>query len=83
MRLSSLPKGAKVTVTCRGRGCPRRRLAASGRGLRRLLSSSVSGRVYRAGDRVFITITAPGYKAERAEFVIRYGALPSVRLLGA
>jgi hypothetical protein len=82
IRLTGLPKGAKLTITCRGRGCPRRRLEASGRSLKRLQASSLSGRVYRAGDRVFITVTAPGYEAERAEFVIRYGALPTVRRLG-
>ena len=39
------------------------------------LVHSLDGQRYRAGDRLFITITAPGLLAERAEIWIRCGAI--------
>jgi hypothetical protein len=42
---------------------------------------SLDGRRYRAGDLLFITISAPGLVPERAEVRIRDGAIPRARLL--
>jgi hypothetical protein len=50
------------------------------RHLGRLLHS-LAGTTYRPGDRLFITITAPGLLAEQAEVSIPAGALPRARLL--
>jgi hypothetical protein len=47
----------------------------------RRLTRSLTGRVYRAGDRLLVTVSARGYQAERAEVRIRYGKLPTVSLL--
>jgi hypothetical protein len=44
-------------------------------------SVPLAGRRYRAGDRLFITFSAPGRRPERAEVIIRNGKLPRVRLL--
>ncbi|HEX4010228.1 MAG TPA: hypothetical protein VHX62_09480 [Solirubrobacteraceae bacterium] len=80
--VGGLPGRTRATFGCRGRGCPRHRtISASGaRHVKRLLKS-MRGRRYRAGDVLRITLTAPGYGAERAELVFRYGRLPKVRLL--
>lgn len=45
------------------------------------LERSVDGQRYRAGDRVFITISARGQVAERAELLIRNGAMRRARLI--
>jgi hypothetical protein len=39
------------------------------------------GRRYRAGDRLFITLSAPGYRNERAQIRFRWGRKPRVRPL--
>jgi hypothetical protein len=39
------------------------------------------GRRYRAGDKLFVTLEAPGYRQERAELAFRWGRKPNVRLL--
>jgi hypothetical protein len=81
IRLGRLPQGAHVAVHCAGRGCPRRhsRIAAARRvtGLLR----GLDGTVYRAGDRILITISAPGRRSERASVRIRAGRLPLAREL--
>jgi hypothetical protein len=73
------PKHASIDVVCRGRGCPRKAQVASVH-IRRLLKS-LAGHSYAAGDRVFVTIRAPGEVAERVELWIRYGKEPRVKLL--
>jgi hypothetical protein len=74
-----VPRRAAVTVTCRGRGCPAKARVASVH-VRRLLKS-LAGLSYSAGDRIFITIRAPGEVAERVELWIRFGRKPRVKLL--
>ena len=81
-KLGSFPGRTRLLVQCQGRGCPGRpRVTASGpRALRRLVRG-LSGRRYRVGDRLLITLTAPGYRPERAEIDFRWGELPRARLL--
>jgi len=75
-----LPRRASITVSCRGRHCPRLRPhTARGRGVRTLLRS-LGGRQYTAGDRLLITV-AQGRRRERVELTIRNGRVPSARLL--
>jgi hypothetical protein len=80
MRFGRLPAGATITVACRGRGCPKRPASVDRRHLRRLISS-LEARRYRAGQRLTITITAPGRISERARVRIRDGRLPVAKLL--
>lgn len=82
-KVGSFPYRTQLQVQCRGRGCPRgdRKLRARGiHGVRHLLHR-LRGHRYRAGDRIIITLTAPRYRAERAEVQIRWGRKPGVRLL--
>ncbi len=74
-----LPGATHLLVRCAGRGCPRPvRMSVSGaRRLRRRLHG-MEGHRYRVGDRVFITLTAPGYRPERAEVMIRWGRKPRI-----
>ncbi|MDQ6747964.1 MAG: hypothetical protein M3010_07675 [Candidatus Dormibacteraeota bacterium] len=76
-----LPRGARVTVSCLGRHCPRLKVrSGTGRGVAKLLRS-LSGRRLHAGDRLRITVTAPGRRAEHVELSIRDGRIPRARLL--
>jgi hypothetical protein len=71
-----------MLVSCRGHGCPRHsKLSAVGhRGVHHLVRR-LRGRRYRAGDRLFITLSAPGYRNERAQIRFRWGRKPRVRPL--
>ena len=82
VRLGSFPGRTRLLVQCQGRGCPRhRKVTASGpRAVRRLVRG-LAGRRFRAGDRLLITLTAPGYRSERAEIDFRWGKLPRASLL--
>lgn len=75
-----LPKHGHVTVACRGPRCPRLGAAATTARAAGLLRR-LSGRRLHAGDRMFITVTAPRRIAERIELDIRNGRRPAARLL--
>ena len=66
------PRGARITVVCRGRHCPVRRLvfAAGTRRLRRF------ERELRAGTRLELTISKRGYVGKVTVIVIRRNAPP-------
>jgi hypothetical protein len=83
-KVGTFPGRTHLELRCRGRGCPRRsRLSATGiRDVHRLLRL-VDGWHYRAGDRLFITLQAPRYVAQRAEIDIRWGREPRIKLLRA
>jgi hypothetical protein len=83
VKVGSFPGRTKLQVACKGRGCPRHRgkdIAKGIRGVHKLLHNLVDRR-YRAGNKIILTLQAPGYKQERAELDIRWGHKPNVRLL--
>lgn len=82
VKIGTFPGRTQIALECKGHGCPRHRKAtATGiRHLRHLLRR-LRGHRYRSGDRLLITLEAPGYLPERAEVTFRYGRLPEVRLL--
>jgi hypothetical protein len=80
VRMSRLPRGARVTVRCTGRGCPLTTRSAVAGHVGKLVTR-LRGTTYRVGDRIFITITAPGRVAERAVVRIRNGRKPLAALL--
>jgi hypothetical protein len=68
------PRGVRIVVSCHGRSCPARRLAlAAAIRLRRF------ERELRAGTRLEITVTKPGYIGKWTTIVIRRGAAPRRR----
>ncbi|HEY5317898.1 MAG TPA: hypothetical protein VIJ20_07950, partial [Solirubrobacteraceae bacterium] len=79
IRTSRLPRHTSMTITCRGRRCPRRAHAADDRRLRALLRS-LAGTRYRAGDHLFLVLRAPGKLPERIEIFIHDGRLPTYKL---
>jgi hypothetical protein len=80
VRITGMPRHGRLTIECRGRGCPRSGYVATAHQLGPLLKA-LRGTRYRAGDRLLITILAPGAKSERAEVTIRNGALPRAKLI--
>jgi len=80
LQMSRLPRGATVTIRCTGRGCPLKRRSAKARHVK-LLERRLQGTTYPAGDRLWITISAPGRVSERALVTIRSGRLPRASLL--
>jgi hypothetical protein len=75
-----LPAGATIHVACHGRGCPKRAETVGHHHLRKLIKA-LKARVFRAGQRLIVTIRAPGWIAERAQVLIRDGAIPIAKLL--
>ncbi len=80
MQVGRLPRVAQIRFVCRGAGCAHRPVVARHGHVGRL-ERALRGRWFRAGDRVFITVSAPRRQAERAEIVIRSGMVPAVKLL--
>jgi hypothetical protein len=80
VRVIGVPRGARIEVRCRGRGCPRGAVTA---GYRRLVRfrRALDGRVFRAGDIVTITVSAPERSRERIAVEIRDGKEPKARLV--
>jgi hypothetical protein len=83
VQVGSFPGATKLLVQCNGRGCPRHRGKDVAKGIRDVhkLLHGLVGRRYRAGNKLILTLRAPGYKQERAELDIRWGHKPNVRLL--
>jgi hypothetical protein len=79
VRVASLPGMTKLSLRCEGRGCPRPRrdFADGSKAVHRLLRRIV-GRRYRAGDRLLLTLAAPGWLSERAQIRFRWGRLPGI-----
>jgi hypothetical protein len=66
------PRGARITVVCRGRGCPVRRLVpAPGAGRLRPFERDL-----RAGTRLELTVSKHGYIGKFTVIVIRRNASP-------
>jgi hypothetical protein len=81
LRISKLPRHARVSVACSGPRCPTLRVhAAIKRHVRRLRRALAHLRLH-PGDRLHITVRAPGHRPERIVLVIRRGAEPRARLL--
>lgn len=83
VKIGTFPYRTTFQLQCQGRGCPRHRgkdIAKGIRGVHKLLHALV-GRRYRAGNKLTLTLRAPGYREERAQLNIRFNAKPSVKLL--
>jgi hypothetical protein len=80
VRVRGVPHNGRISIRCAGKGCPETATTARYKHLNRFLRS-LDGRVYRAGDVLTITVSAPGKQSERIAVRIRDGALPVARLL--
>lgn len=80
VKVGRVPGRTVFSISCRGRGCPAGKLHADAATLRRH-DRTLRGKLYRAGDRLLVSLTAPSWQPERARITIRNGHVPSVRLL--
>ena len=80
VKIGRAPGRAAFSITCRGRGCPRTSSTPAPPTLHRR-HRTLRGELYRAGDRLLVSLTAPSWKAERARITIRNGRKPAVDLL--
>ena len=83
VKVGTFPGRTKLQIQCKGRRCPRHRgkdIATGIHGVHKLLHALV-GRRYRAGNKLILTLQAPGYRQERAELDMRFNAKPHVKLL--
>ena len=67
------PRGARITVQCRGRGCPVRRWTKTSR---RLVHLRPLERHLRAGVKIQITVSRAGRIGKHTTIVIRRGKAP-------
>jgi PKD repeat protein len=71
------PRGATVTVRCRGKGCPRRTASVRGVSTSRSVRLRSLERVYRAGAVLEVYVTKAGRVGKYVRFRIRNGAAPA------
>lgn len=76
-----LPKDASISVSCRGRGCPHVATSASGARADKRLVRGLGAHPFHAGDRLYLTVTAPRRRPERIVLRIRKDKIPSAKLL--
>jgi hypothetical protein len=69
------PRAATVAIRCHGRDCPRHRWTA-GQRKKRLTRARAFERTLRAGTKITVTVTRPGYVGKRTVFVVRRGKAP-------
>jgi hypothetical protein len=81
IRVTHLLRNARVAVLCSGKHCPRLRASAKGPRKVGTMLHRLGGRRLRAGQTLFITVTARGHEPERIAVRIRTGLKPSARLL--
>ena len=80
--LGRSPGDLTLSVRCRGRNCPSPAdRTATGRAAARRLLHRLAGARFHAGNVVLVTLTASGYRPERAELRIRRDRVPLVRSL--
>jgi PKD domain len=71
------PRGAAVSVRCKGKSCPKKAklVERKGRGRKRLRIRQLEG-TWRPGTRIIVTITRSGYLGKKTTFKIRSGRSP-------
>lgn len=74
-----LPKGARVEVRCKGRGCPFGRRTAKVRGSQAVLTKLFRGRRLRPGAVIEVRVTAPGTIGRSIAYTIKAHKLPGGR----
>jgi hypothetical protein len=68
-------RGEKLTITCKGKGCPIHRLTATAKTLSKL-RKKIIGRRFPVGDHVIVTVSRKGYLPARGEAVIQANTAP-------
>jgi hypothetical protein len=75
LTLGHVPKGAKVTVTCKGKGCAFKKLTLTARGPKIKLAKRFKKRKLAAKTVITITISTPA-GSKRFRYTLRAGKFP-------
>jgi hypothetical protein len=78
LRLGGLVAGARVELRCKGKGCPVKRRAAKAAAGRVDLRRLLKRKPLRAGQRLTVTVTAPGHLPRTITLKVRKGKKPAV-----
>jgi hypothetical protein len=73
------PRGAKVVIRCRGRGCPRARIIAHTASPSRAMRVRAFEATYRPGAQLQVFVSMPGRIGKYVSFVMRRSAAPTRR----
>jgi hypothetical protein len=77
--LKGLPKGAKVTIACKGKGCAKGKLVLKSAAGGVLRVKALAGRRLGAGARLTVKVTAPGLRGFSRTVTVRAGKPPLVK----
>jgi hypothetical protein len=78
---SNLPATARILITCKGKRCPFKTRPGTA-GQIKAYEHRLVGSAFVTGDKLTLTISARGRRAERAQVTIRHLRIPRARLLG-
>jgi hypothetical protein len=76
----NVPATARILVACKGKRCPFKTRTGTERRIK-AFGHDLAGSVFRAGDTLTLTISAPGRRAERAQVTMLHERLPHAQLL--
>ena len=68
------PAGTSIVVSCKGKGCPKKKTIKQGKG--KSLRFKKLERGFRPGIKIVITVTKPGFLGKHTTFTMRRGAAP-------
>jgi hypothetical protein len=74
--VQKLPPGAKVAVSCKGTGCPRKSYSKSAGS--KLMLKPFMGRLLKPKARLTITVTGSGFRTKVFAYTIQAGRKPKV-----
>jgi hypothetical protein len=77
--IKSLPKRSTVTITCKGKGCAKKKLVLKRASGGTLTVKALAGRKLGVGAKLTITVTAKGSATFKRTVTIRAGKAPLVR----
>jgi hypothetical protein len=77
---SNVPAAAGIVASCTGNRCPFKTRKATERGVA-AFAHRLAGSAFIAGDKLMLTISARGRRAERAQVTILHERLPRAQLL--
>jgi Divergent InlB B-repeat domain len=81
LSFANLPATARILVACTGKRCPFKTRKGTARRIK-AFEHGLVGSAFLSGDKLMLTISARGRRAERAQVTIRHERLPRAQLLG-
>ena len=85
LSVNHLPRGARVLVTCAGRGCPLASRAVSVHHSSRAAGGADLAQLFgrhrvKPGTVISVTVERPGYIGKRYSFTVRAAHAPRIRI---